>query len=442
MTATSTLIAPAGSWTISESARPAASPPVVGPVSGQERIEAIDILRGVAILGILILNMGLFSMPEDAPVRELAPNAVDRAVETLILFFAQEKFKTLFSFLFGLGLAVQMMRAEARGARFLPLYVRRLCVLFLIGIAHSLLLWDGDILHDYAELAVVLLVFRHRSLKTVLGWAGVFLCIPVLFYGITTYYSTTREAPSPLLTWISYETGYEPGAEAQDITEDAGRTYSRGTYAEMVALRARQLPRDMSPDSDDAYVIGIFLLGLYAGRRKIFHDIAAPRPFIERVQRWGLAIGVAGNAAFVAGGSFDPPPTSTKANLGRMCLIAGAPAMAFAYASTIVLLAQRESWRRRLAPLAAVGRMALSNYLLQSLICTTIFYSYGLALFGKVRPSLGLLLTIAIFLIQVPLSVWWLRRFRFGPIEWMWRSLTYWERQPMRASPTTVVAAE
>ena len=106
---------------------------MVGPVSGQERIEAIDILRGVAILGILILNMGLFSMPEDAPVRELAPNAVDRAVETLILFFAQEKFKTLFSFLFGLGLAVQMMRAEARGARFLPLYVRRLCVLFLIG---------------------------------------------------------------------------------------------------------------------------------------------------------------------------------------------------------------------------------------------------------------------------------------------------------------------
>ena len=115
----------------------------------------------------------------------------------------------------------------SRGARFLPLYVRRLFVLFLIGIAHSLLLWDGDILHDYAELAVVLLVFRHRSLKTVLGWAGVFLCIPMLFYGITTYYSTTREAPSSLLTWISYETGYEPGGEAQDITEDAGRIYSR-----------------------------------------------------------------------------------------------------------------------------------------------------------------------------------------------------------------------
>jgi len=104
------------------------------------------------------------------------------------------------------------------------------------------------------------------------------------------------------------------------------------------------------------------------------------------------------------------------------------------YASTIILVTQREIWRRRLAPLAAVGRTALSNYLLQSLICTTIFYSYGLALFGKVSPSLGLLLTITIFLIQIPLSVWWLRRFQFGPVEWLWRSLTYWQRQPMRVS--------
>jgi uncharacterized protein len=442
MATSSTLTAPAKSRTMPGSPRPATSPPVIGPVPGQERIEAIDILRGVAIMGILIVNMGLFSLPEGPRARELWPNVVDGTVERLILFFAQEKFKTLFSFLFGLGLAVQMMRADARGARFLPLYSRRLCVLFLIGTAHFLLLWDGDILHDYALLGFVLLLFRRRSLKTLLVWASVFLSIPVLFYGLTTYYSINREVPPPLMKWISYETGYESGAEEQESSEDPGRIYSGGTYAEMVAFRARALPRDMSPDTDDAYVIGIFLLGLYAGRRRLFHDITAHRPFIQRVQKWGVLIGIAGNAAFVAGGSFDPSPTSVTENLGRMCLIVGAPAMAFAYASTITLLAQRETSRRWLAPLAAVGRMALSNYLLQSLICTLIFYSYGLALFGKVRPSLGLLLTIAIFLIQVPLSEWWLRRFRFGPIEWLWRSLTYWQRQPMRASPTTFVAAE
>jgi len=181
------------------------SPAAVGPVPGQERIEAIDILRGAAILGILIVNMGIFSMPADLAAQQQWPNAIDRTAETLILFFVQEKFKTLFSFLFGLGLAVQMMRAEARGARFLPLYVRRLCVLFLIGVAHFLLLWDGDILHDYALDACVLLLFRRRSRKTLLVSAGIFLCLPLLFYGLTTYYSITRHVNPALMNWISIE---------------------------------------------------------------------------------------------------------------------------------------------------------------------------------------------------------------------------------------------
>ena len=395
---------------------------VIGPVLRQERVEAIDILRGVAILGILIVNMQLFSTPEGLPV--------DGTAERLIYFFAQEKFKALFSFLFGLGLAVQMMRAEARGAHFLPLYARRLCVLFLIGIAHFLLVWDGDILHDYALLGFVLLLFHRSSPKTLLVGAGVLLAIPMLFYGITTYSSITSHVSPQMKEWITYENGAEDNGTSDDFSD----TYARGSYAEMVTLRESELPRDMSPDTDDAYVLALFLLGLYAGRRRIFHDIPAHLPFIRRVQRWGLVIGVAGNAAFAVGGSFDPSPTSVTQNVGRLCLVVAAPALMLFYASTIILVTQRETWRRRLAPLAAVGRTALSNYLLQSLICTTIFYSYGLALFGKVSPSLGVLLTITIFLIQIPLSVWWLRRFQFGPVEWLWRSLTYWQRQPMRVS--------
>jgi len=394
----------------------------VGPVLRQERIEAIDILRGVAILGILIVNMGLFSLPEG--------NAVDSPAQRLILFSSQEKFKALFSFLFGLGLAVQMMRAGARGAQFLPLYARRLGVLFLIGVAHFLLVWDGDILHDYALLGVVLLLFRRSSPKTLLVGAGALLAIPMLFFGLTTYSAVTGHVNPPVKEWITYENG----AEADGTSDDVSDTYARGSYADMISLRASELPRDMLPDTDDAYVLAIFLLGLYAGRRRIFHDTLAHLPLIRRVQRWGLMIGVAGNAAFAAGGSFNPSPTSVAQNVGRLCLVVAAPALMLFYASSLILLTQREAWRRRLAPLAAVGRTALSNYLLQSLICTTIFYSYGLALFGKVSPSLGLLLTITIFLIQIPLSVWWLRRFQFGPVEWLWRSLTYWQRQPMRVS--------
>lgn len=385
-------------------------------------------LRGLAILGILVVNLGLFSLPDGLPASQLWPDAVNRLAEKLIFFFAQEKFKTLFSFLFGLGLAVQMMRADARGARFLPLYARRLFVLFLIGVAHFLFLWDGDILHDYAENGLALLLFRRRSLKTLLAWAGCLLAIPVFFYSLTTYYSVTRQVNPHLMSWISYET---ETSDPQTIDETR-RIYSRGTYAEMIHLRAGELPEDMTPGIDDAYVLAAFLLGLYAGRRRIFHDIPAHLPFIRRVQRWGLVIGIAGNAVFAVGGSFNPSPTSVMQNVGRLCLLFAAPALTLFYASTLILLTQRETWWRRLSPLAAVGRTALSNYLLQSLICTTIFYSYGFALFCKVGPALGLLLTITIFLLQISLSTWWLRRFQFGPLEWLWRSLTYWQVQPMR----------
>jgi uncharacterized protein len=411
-----------------------ASPPVIGPVLRQERIEAVDILRGVAILGILIVNLSMrgFSLPEGLPAHELWPNMVDRTVETLILFFADQQFITLFAFLFGLGLAVQMMRAEAGGARFLPLYLRRLCVLFLIGIAHFLLLWDGDILHAYATDGFILLLFLRRSLKTLLVWAGIFLCIPLLFFGFTTRYAITGQVNPYVMNWIQYE----DLAEDRQTIEEARRVYSRGTYAEMIKFRAGGLG-ELLPGSDDAYILVGFLLGLYAGRRGIFHDVSAHLPFIRRVQKWGGMIGVAGSAVFVIGES-NPSATSVMQNVGRMCRVFAAPAMSFFYVSTIILLTQGEAWRRRLAPLSSVGRMALSNYLLQSVICTTIFYSYGLALFCKVRPSLGLLLTIIIWLIQIPLSVWWLRRFQFGPIEWLWRSLTYWQRQPMRISRRAV----
>jgi uncharacterized protein len=417
-----------------------ASPPVIGPVLPQERIDAIDILRGVAILGILIVNMKWISMAEGLPAHELWPNMVDRTVDRLILFFADQQFITLFAFLFGLGLAVQMMRAEPRGERFLLLCLRRLCVLWLIGVAHFLLLWDGDILHAYAQDGLILLLFLRRSPRTLLVWAGIFLCIPLLFFGLTTYNSITGQENPQLVDWISPVSLSYPAAD-QETIEETRRIYSQGTYAEMIEFRARDLPWHLLPGIDDTYVLIGFLLGLYAGRRGIFHDVSAHLPFIRRAQRWGLMIGVAGSAVFAAGGSLDPSPASVMQNLGRACLIFAAPAMSFFYASTIILLTQGEAWRRRLAPLAAVGRMALSNYLLQSLICTMVFYSYGLALFCKVIPSLGLLLTIVIWLIQIPLSVWWLRRFQFGSIEWLWRSLTYWQRQPMQVSGRQRVTA-
>src|ERR1043166_9229486 len=284
--------------TVSELPYPSASPPAIGPVLGRERIEVMDILRGVAILEILVVNMGLFSLPEGLAANQVWPNSVDGTVERLILLFAQEKFKALFSFLFGLSLAVH-------------------CVLFVVGLALFLLLWDGDILHDSGVLGFVLLLFRRRSLKTLLVWASIFLSVPVLFYGLTTYYSITRELNPQLMIWISHANE----AEDPKSIEETRRICSRGTYLEIIEFRARELPRDLAPDTEDAYLMTIILLGLYAGRRGIFHDISGHLPFIRRVQRWGLMIGIAGNAAFAAGGSLDPSPTSVMQNVGRTCLV-------------------------------------------------------------------------------------------------------------------------
>ena len=422
--------------TVSASPQTISSSPVIGPVRRQDRIATIDILRGVAILGILIVNMTMrgFALPEGLPAHELWPNMIDRTVETLILFFADQQFITLFAFLMGLGLAAQMMRAEEREARFLPLYLRRLGVLWLIGMAHFLFLWDGDILHAYAQDGVYLLLFLRCSPKTLLVWAAIFLCIPLLLFGFTTRYAVTGHVNPYAMKWMQYEglAGDEDPAEDQQEIEEARRIYSHGTYAEMIKLRASGLG-ELLPGSADAYIFVGFLLGLYVGKRGIFHDVSEHLPFIRRVQRWGLMIGGAGSVVFVMGES-NPSATAVMQNVGRMCVVVAAPAMSFFYASTIILLTQDGDWRRRLAPVAAVGRMALSNYLFQSLICTMIFYSYGLALFCQVRPSLCLLLTIIIWLIQIPLSVCWLRRFQFGPIEWLWRSLTYWKCQPMRVN--------
>jgi len=415
---------------------PATEPlPALGPVLGRERIEVIDMLRGLAIFGILLVNMSAFSMPEDFPAGQVWPSLADRAVQELILFFAKGKFVALFSFLFGLGLAVQVMRAEARGARFVPVYLRRLLVLLLIGLAHTLLLWDGDILHTYALFGFPLLLFRKRPPKTLLVWAAVFLLIPMLLFAAAAGFTVYRRAHPQALSQVIV---IDPAEDKKQMEEDL-RIYSRGTYAEMVRRRASDLPSEIFILVGILDILALFLLGLYAGRRGIFHDVAAHLPLIRRVRWWGLGVGLVGNVVFVIGGSPYPSLTSVRQNVGAISLIISGPALGFFYASTMILLAQKEAWQRRLAPLAAVGRLALSNYLLQSLVCTTIFYSYGLGLYGKVRPVYGLALTLVIFLLQVPLSLWWLRRFQFGPMEWLWRSLTYLRLQPMRLSPAQAV---
>ena len=402
----------------------------VQPTTAQERIEVIDVLRGFTIFGILLVNMPLYGWPGWGPMRAIRAQQpygpVDEAASWFLWLFAEDKFYPLLSFLFGLGFSIQLGRMAAAAAEFLSVYRRRLLALLLIGLVHGLLVWPGDILTTYALMGFLLLPFRGCSQKTTLALAIIFLLLPIVVFPIQI------DLHRRLFSYI-----VASDADYKSLFNEAVRVFSDGTFAEITFERARAISFNLSGPISMLQILGLFLFGLHAGRSGFFQNLQTYVPFLRRARWW--ALGLAAVGMMVRAGVLNLPKVIGPYLNGfgsEVLETAGNLAFSFFYASAIILIMERPAWKARLAPLAAVGRTALSNYLFQSLICTTIFYSYGLRLFGQVGPAWGLALTIAIYSIQVPLSVWWLRHFRFGPVEWVWRSLTYGRLQPMRRLPS------
>jgi uncharacterized protein len=412
------------------------------PVSAGERIQLLDVLRGFALFGVLLANMAWLSGEDvvltDARAASLPTAAIDHYAKYLINFFVDGKANTIFAFLFGLGFAVQLIRAEERGISILPTYARRLGVLLWFGLAHMLLLWYGDILHLYALMGFVLILFRRRSGETLLT-TGVLLSI----------------APFALLfslPWVFSHFGGLPGAaeQAADLAAEIQSKEARlavfadGSYLAVVRAHLRFNLDDYVTSglmfAFGFYALGRFLLGYYVGRRRLLHESHLYLPLFRRLLVWGLVFGTIGNAIFVWVSVAQDAKTANEASLWAVgaawiiCL--GIPAMSLFYLSSIVLLFQRPRWRSRLLWLAPVGRMALTNYLVQTAFHLFIFYGYGigLGLIGRVGTSLCIPLSLAIFAFQILYSRWWLARFRFGPAEWLWRTLAYGARQPMRVN--------
>ena len=406
-----------------------------GPIIPQQRIANIDILRGFALLGILLVNMQLFTGSFVGMIAGLnqPATALDQWARWLVVFFAEGKFYSIFATLFGLGLALQYQRAETLGTRFGPLWLRRMAVLLLIGLVHAYLIWTGDILILYSLLGALLLLWRKARPRTLLIWALLLLLIPLLInaalWGLVTLgaQSMGQDAMSQALN--------QQMDDFRRLAAESDLIYATGSYATVTALRVNEmnivyttLPF-MAPN-----VFAMMMLGLYAGKRRIFEDIPAHLPFIRRLWLWGLAIGVLGNFLYVYFGEQSARTTpSPQLMLSLVGQTFGAPALAIFYMTSLTLLAQSDAWRRRLAPLSAVGRMALTNYLLQSITCTLIFYGYGLGLYGQMGAAGTVVLALAIYTVQVFFSNWWLRRLQFGPMEWLWRTLTYGRRQAMMA---------
>lgn len=399
------------------------------PVAGAERLFALDLLRGFALLGILCVNMPFFAMPAiadpDFPAREF-PGLADQTARWLVAFLAEGKFYPLFSFLFGYGFAVQMARAEAGGAR--RRYARRLLGLLVLGLAHALLLWAGDILATYAVVGGVLLLFAQARPRTLLRWAAGLLLVPAVLIGLSVA-ALSLAGPMAATGGAQVEAGF------RDAGQRALAVYADGSYVQIFAERLIEVTEivPLILLVQAPVVLAMFLVGSWAGRRRVLAEPAENRRLLVGALRWGLILGVPGNLLFAALQQGADSATS-PGYLGAFGLLyVTGPALSAAYAAGLALLAQSERRRERLAPLAAVGRLALTNYIMQSLVATTIFYSYGLGLFGQVGSAALLALSVALFALQVVLSGVWLRCFRFGPLEWLLRSFTYLRRQPLRA---------
>lgn len=404
------------------------------PVSGRERITTIDVLRGFALLGVLIANMRFFAHPVSTPFEVTAASPVwYKLAFWLEGVFVNGKFYPLFSFLFGLGFAIQLMRAQARSRKVTGTYLRRLFILLIFGIVHGTLIWAGDILTIYALIGMLLLLFSRVSTR-VLGIAAALALslqiVMVVAGGIQIY----RVAHAPQAHAEQIASQQSDHAKRQALLKKAETVYRTGSYADTVPVRVQEYTDILGAIGFyGPQVLGMFLLGAWVGRRGILADPERYRTSFRRFLHVGLGLGLplalvyatwTLRVDFAAGVSW---PMIAAFGLN---VLAGL-GMVFGFVGAAALLMQSRV-RDILQPLAAVGRMALTNYLMQSVVCTLIFYGYGLGRMGHWGFGAQAALVIVLYGAQIVFSNWWLARFRFGPLEWLWRTLTYLHRQPMR----------
>ncbi|MFI5056545.1 MAG: DUF418 domain-containing protein [Candidatus Acidiferrales bacterium] len=390
----------------------------VGPVSLSERILFIDVLRGVALFGILAANMRAFFAPLDSymEIGVLYHSRADVLAQAFIDAFIQGKFISIFSFLFGMGFAIQMSRAEARGVRFMGFYPRRLLALALFGLIHGVLIWAGDVLLTYAFSGAILLLFRKRQQKTLLWWAGSLFAVPIVVSTtfLALYFSRFRRP------WMV--------PKPPDVKKlyDVINIYAHGTVRQILAQNWVEWKRELPATLFAIYATALFLLGMWVWRAGIVQRLGEYRPVLKRVCAWCIPVGLTLSIYVAIVKAVVPPGTvSLWGWFAGVLWLPGSHILAAGYMSGLALIFLHEDWRRILLPFAAVGRMALTDYLMQSVLCTLFFYHYTTGLYGRIGPAIGLVPTVILYGAQVVFSNWWLKRYRFGPMEWLWRGMTY-----------------
>ncbi len=386
------------------------------------RLQLVDALRGFSLAGIAIVHFMEQYLAGPAPEsigNYTLHNPVDGVLEVLSVILIRGKFFALFSFLFGLSFSLQMERTQARtGKDFSFRFAWRLAVLFAIGLFHQCF-YRGDILTVFALLGFPLLLFYRVSDRWVVALATTMLLgiprIILQFTGLTDmniepdsilyYWNTVKSGAFSEIAWLNTWEGFWQKMEFQF------GFYSRGYQS-----------------------FGWFLLGLLCGRWRLFELAEAYRALWRKLLRYGLFsfLGLVAVSALTFGVFGKQIPENWTNFLGASFFDWANIALTFVYIGAFALLFLKPRWQRRLLTFAPYGRMALSNYVLQTLIGTTIFFSFGFGLIGDIGNSLTLPMGLGLCILQIWWSTRWLQHFQYGPLEWLWRSLTWFKMQPFR----------
>lgn len=391
------------------------------PITESERASVLDALRAFALLGIFVSHV-----PDFSGYNFMAANAAaaldrfgsDNFLATFADFLIRGKFVSLFSFLFGIGFAIQLESATKRGADFSKHFRRRLLVLATIGFAHSFV-WYGDILKDYALIGLLLIPLAKWSLNKLLITAGIVFLLravwPLLiFYAVPLFDGADPQA--------------NPGAGFADLA----MSFQSNDLAQIVSVNLQLLQikaLQMIYDGKAVSILAMFLLGALVGKQRLYRNLADHRSLLTFVFLVCLPVGLVGNMVLVSlhANTPDFPPTVDWV-IEQFVFAVAVPALAISYAAGFALL-WVHGGDRLLKVIAPAGRMALTTYVSQSLIGIALFYGVGLGWGGKIGFTEGLALAISIFSAQCIISHWWLNFFQFGPLEWLWRRATY--RQPV-----------
>jgi uncharacterized protein len=379
------------------------------PISEHERIRSIDAMRGFAILGIFLTNMIDFH----SPMLYLNPqiwwsSKTDQTVYNLIDFFVQASFYPLFAMLFGFGLMTMRQNAISKGYAFLPIALRRLSLLLLIGCIHAFFIWHGDILTNYAVFGLIALLFLGLSGRSLFLTGVLTYFIPNLLLGLLLLLGTLV-SPNSMSDFYKHDDAYQ-----------AVEAYQNGDFMEITAQRIYDWSQVNSIDNAVILFFTIFpFLLIGAGAAKL--------NWIRKVRQHQKRVIFLLVLLVITGGLLKFLPFAVRNIFSEYVQdIFGGPLFAISYALIIILL--MEKYAIKLAYFQAVGKLAFSNYLFQSIVATLIFYNYGLGLYSKISVVTGTILAITIFIIQVYVSSIWVKNFHYGPMEWIWRAVSYWKK--------------